>query len=48
MDVATKGQAQEPTDTPSTNEDERNEERSARERLVYAEKKTTSVGPSGR
>ena len=48
MDVATKGQAEEPTDTPSTNEDERNEERSARERLVYAEKKAASVGPSGR
>ena len=44
MDVATKGQAEEPTDIPTTNEDE---ERSARERRVYAEKKTASVGPSG-
>ena len=42
--VATKGQAEEPTDIPSTNEDE---ERSARERRVYAEKKAASVGPSG-
>ena len=47
MDVATKGQAEEPTDIPSTNEDERDEERSARERRVYAEKKAASVGPSG-
>ena len=44
MDVATKGQPEEPTDIPSTNEDE---ERSARERRVYAEKKAASVGPSG-
>ena len=44
MDVATKGQAEEPTDIPSTNEDE---ERSARERRVYADKKAASVGPSG-
>jgi hypothetical protein len=44
MDVATKGQPEEPTDIPTTNEDE---ERSARERRVYAEKKTASVGPSG-
>ena len=43
MDEA-KGQAEEPTDIPSTNEDE---ERSARERRVYAEKKAASVGPSG-
>ena len=43
MNVA-KGQPEEPTDIPSTNEDE---ERSARERRVYAEKKATSVGPSG-
>jgi hypothetical protein len=46
MDVATKGQPEEPTDIPSTNEDERDEERSARERRVYAEKKAASVGPS--
>ena len=44
MDVATKGQAEEPTDIPSTNEDG---ERSARERRIYAEKKAASVGPSG-
>jgi hypothetical protein len=42
MDVA-KGQPEEPTEVPSTNEDE---ERSARERRVYAEKKAASVGPS--
>ena len=47
MDEA-KGQAQEPTDTPTTDEDERDEELSARERLVYAEKKAASLGPSGR
>ena len=44
MDVATKGQPEEPTDIPTTNEDE---ERSARERRVYAEKKAASPGPSG-
>ena len=44
MDVATKGQPGESTDIPSTNEDE---ERSARERRVYADKKAASVGPSG-
>jgi hypothetical protein len=44
MDVATKGQAEEPTHIPITNEDE---ERLARERRVYAEKKAVSVGPSG-
>ena len=44
MDVATKGQAEEPTDIPSTNEDE---ERSARERRLYAEKKAASPGSSG-
>ena len=43
MDVATKGQAEEPADIPSTNEDG---EHSARERRVYAEKKAASVGPS--
>jgi hypothetical protein len=43
MDVA-KGQPEEPTDIPSTNEDE---ERSVRERRVYAEKKAASPGPSG-
>jgi hypothetical protein len=43
MDVA-KRQPEEPTDIPSTNEDE---ERSARERRVYAEKKAASPGPSG-
>jgi hypothetical protein len=43
MNVA-KGQPEEPTEVPSTNEDE---ERSARERRVYAEKKAASVGPSG-
>ena len=47
MDVATKGHPEEPIDIPSTNEDERDEERSARERRVYAEKKAASVGPSG-
>ncbi len=41
-----KGQPEEPTDTPTTNEDERDEERLARERRVYAEKKTASLGPS--
>jgi hypothetical protein len=46
MDEA-KGQPEEPTYTPTTNEDERDKERSARERRVYAEKKTTSPGPSG-
>jgi hypothetical protein len=46
MDVA-KGQPKEPTDIPSTNEYKRDEERSARERRVYAEKKAASVGPSG-
>ena len=46
MDVA-KGQPEEPTDIPSTNEYKRDEERSARERRVYAEKKAASVGPSG-
>jgi hypothetical protein len=46
MDEA-KGQPEEPTDAPSTNEDERDKERLARERRVYAEKKTTSLGPSG-
>jgi hypothetical protein len=44
MDMATKGQAEEPTHIPITNEDE---ERLARERRVYAEKKAASVGPSG-
>jgi hypothetical protein len=42
-----KGQAEEPTYTPITNEDERDKERSARERRVYAEKKTAGPGPSG-
>jgi hypothetical protein len=42
-----KGQAEEVKDTPSTNEDERDKERSARERRVYAEKKAASLGPSG-
>jgi hypothetical protein len=46
MDEA-KGQPEEPTDAPSTNEDERDKERLARERRVYAEKKTASPGPSG-
>jgi hypothetical protein len=44
MDMATKGQAEEPTHILITNEDE---ERLARERRVYAEKKAASVGPSG-
>ena len=43
MDVD-KGQAEDPADIPSTNKDE---ERLARERRVYAEKKAASVGPSG-
>ena len=44
MNVA-KGQPEEASDTTlSTNEDE---ERSARGRRVYAEKKAASVGPSG-
>ncbi len=43
-----KGQAEEATDTTSsTNEDERDEGRSSRERLVYEEKKAASLGPSG-
>ena len=43
-----KGQPEEATDTtPNTNEDERDEGRSARERRVYAEKKAASIGPSG-
>lgn len=46
MDEA-KGQPEEPTDTPSTNGDERDQECLARERRVYAEKKTVSLGPSG-
>jgi hypothetical protein len=46
MDEA-KGQAEEPTYTPTTNEDEWAKERSARERRVYAEKKNASPGPSG-
>ena len=46
MNVA-KGQPEEPIDIPSTNEYKRDEERSARERRVYAEKKAASVGPSG-
>ena len=46
MDVA-KGQAEEPTHITTTNEGERDKERSARERRVYAEKKAASVGPSG-
>jgi hypothetical protein len=46
MDEA-KGQTEEPTDTPSTNEDARDERRSARERRVYEEKKAASPGPSG-
>ena len=46
MDEA-KGQAEEATDTtPNTNNDERYEGRSARERLVYEEKKAASLGPS--
>ena len=47
MDEA-KGQLEEATDTtPNTNKDERDEGRSARERLVYEEKKAASLGPSG-
>jgi hypothetical protein len=46
MDEA-KGQAEEPTYTPTTNEDERDKEGSARERRVYSEKKAASPGPSG-
>jgi hypothetical protein len=43
-----KGQPEEATDTtPRTNEDERDEGSSARERRVYAEKKAASLGPSG-
>jgi hypothetical protein len=42
-----KGQPEEASDTTSsTNEDERDEGRSARERRVYAEKKAASLGPS--
>jgi hypothetical protein len=42
-----KRQPEEPTYTPSTNEDERDKEHSTRERRVYAEKKAASLGPSG-
>ena len=43
-----KGQSEEAPDTTlSTNEDGRDEGRSARERLVYEEKKAASLGPSG-
>jgi hypothetical protein len=42
-----KGQPEEASDTTSsTNESERDEGRSARERRVYAEKKAASVGLS--
>ena len=42
-----KGQPEEASDTTSsTNEEERDEGRSARERRVYAEKKAASLGPS--
>jgi hypothetical protein len=42
-----KGGAEEAKDILSTNEDERDEERSARERRVHEEKKAASPGPSG-
>jgi hypothetical protein len=42
-----KGGTEEAKDTPSTNEDERDEGRSARERRVHEEKKAASPGPSG-
>ena len=43
-----KGQAEEATGTtPNINKDEWDEGRSARERLVYEEKKAASLGPSG-
>ena len=48
MDDELKGHAEEPTDTPSSNEDERDEGRSARESRVHEEKKAVSLGPSGR
>jgi hypothetical protein len=48
MDDELKGQAEDPTDTPSSNEDERDEKRSARESIVYEEKKALNIGPSGR
>jgi hypothetical protein len=46
MDEA-KGHVEEASDTPSSNEDARDEGRSARERRVYEEKKAASPGPSG-
>jgi hypothetical protein len=48
MDDELKGHAEDPTDTPSSNEDERDEKRSARESIVYEEKKALNIGPSGR
>jgi hypothetical protein len=42
-----KGGAEEAKDTTSTNEDERDEGRSARERRVHEEKKAATPGPSG-
>jgi hypothetical protein len=42
-----KGHVEEATDTPSSNEDERDEGRSVRRRRVYEEKKAASPGPSG-
>jgi hypothetical protein len=42
-----KGGAEEAKDILSANEDERDEERSARERRVHEEKKAASPGPSG-
>jgi hypothetical protein len=41
-----KGGAEEIKDTPTTNENERDEGRSARARRVYEEKKAASPGPS--
>ena len=41
-----KGGAEEAKDILSTNEDERDEERSSRERRIHEEKKAASPGPS--
>jgi len=42
-----KGGVEEAKDTPSTNENERDEGRSVPERRVHEEKKAASPGPSG-
>jgi hypothetical protein len=41
-----KGGAEEAKDILSTNEDERDEERSSRERRIHEKKKAASPGPS--